>query len=426
MYSALFRITHNEVTPRALPADTLDPTIRKCLGIAAVAWDVYLEDLRQTVSKKVMKDVESNRRGATVMETTRTTDGARHDDTMTMERDDYDKQRQKHLQKWIKCHNPLSVGKDSQTGISSWQSLVIAMSPDLASQSQGLPSPPGIRTVSVREAALGLASTGPTHIQAPALSGGSCFPSVVALANTFIDKHGRDHPLDAEQWRVSIWVLFLHRHKIAILPWKSGRGRRHQQATIQYWTSIIHSKTEIGAAEHDVDVRNHQSNLDRMEEELINNDPSRAWSIRDMRIQDLIKILELEQLPEEWTDDKYPADSGSLGQTYRHIHRTYNNSNPIHRLMMIMGFLFYKAVPFVCRSKTTTQAIKPGQDTTEIVRHTPWLADHGRRGMQEKTWQHGHMFFTYCLSLVEPSSPLLQKLKRGDVMGETWSGPHCE
>jgi hypothetical protein len=335
------------------------------------------------------------------------------------------------MERWFKSQEPLSYAEDAY----------IPLLRCLNRPNTPLALPLGnVQSMSTFELAAMLFDMAkpdrPSQLQAPVCTKGS-FLNVLKVAVKLI-MHRASEQVDLPKYVVKIIASVLDLHKIHHVVWSAPltpgeNGRPTRKAVYNYWRStgkaMEHGQAAIMQVletdeREELEVRNitTQANL---------TDVTSDWKVTGVKITDFAKYLHKQRLPEECDASfaSLTATNDYVGQTYTWVTSHYTSTKPVHKLALVVAYLFTKVLPHAAHGPAPAGLKTLSRNSaavTAAVRAEPWIVNTStRKGCKDPT-PFLVMVFVYIVALMEPDSPLRRYMRESsnDSLGEPWTKKH--
>jgi hypothetical protein len=277
----------------------------------------------------------------------------------------------------------------------------------------------------------------PKQRQAPISNKGSFLTILKVAVGLILERATHTDTTSSAKYAVHILGTILDFHKIHHVPWSTpslpgSTGRPNRKAVHNFWRSTG-KKIESGqTAVMQVLLSDERDEIEVRDiaKQAETSDATADWEAIGLSISEFTKYIHKQCLPKDCSTSvaTISDQDGYLGRTYTWVTTHYNSKKPVHKLALIVAFLFTKVVPYTGHAAASPQLKLLGRNgaaITAAVRVEPWTDNASMRKGSKDPTPFLVMVFVYIIALIEPESPLRQYMKENsESLGESWTKKH--
>jgi len=389
------------------------------LHVIRFCFDHYLDDIKKCVKEGVDQDLKnSTERGRS--------------------------ERKKALARWLKGVGARSFNFKS----SEIKDLLIAVcgyNPDALGH--GLPPTNNVRLSAHQLATAIFAGTSPIQsntLRAPFFRNGTFQVVLRSALRSLFDLNSERLGAKVSDWLVLQIRRVLEAFEYKVVPWNAeacggdgnGNNNRQRLAAWNRWALInvtskdLASDRELSTSHIEDAVQNALSKAIHLQ---LQSDPTLPWTLGEVEISELPRILKRGTLPKwelpfrEATDRDGP--NGYVYETYEWARDRFDANDPAHYVALTLAVLLGKLCPYLNHDKEI--CAKLFSEKTSVME--------ARTLASELTWEPNPKlsyrdagkvacaFITTALALTDPQSPLLKRMRKGTgSLGKEWNNKNRE
>ncbi|KAI5999940.1 hypothetical protein EDD15DRAFT_2362477 [Pisolithus albus] len=414
-YHAIFHVKHGICNlPDMFESHITDRSTRLALYIITLAVRVYETDVRTLVQSGMNASLGDVGQGP---------DADDHEVAIRLE-------RTQALEAWSNIKDKI-LGYECR----AHTHLVRAVVSDPRNLIDGLPksvhSPKSIQWFA-REM-ISASASGAAHPRAPFISGGGALPVMRVALSEAKCQLGITN-MDSEANVLDLLVRVLNKRHVMNVPWSRnptpGPGRPPSTVVYDSWVNLG-SRHPHGASEPLIVGPSQRRIADATQSSTIasEKDCRAPWSVNDLSIQELHRMLDRSTLPVEWSLQliSLPNSDSYVTKTYEWVRDNYDGSKPVHQTALIVAIIFAAVLPNILHDSTPShlRSVTTPEAITHAVRSSPWCPPPpGRKGF---TSSHHFvtMMSTFIIAMYEPTSPLrIYMNEHQGNMGAPWTSKH--
>ena len=410
-YETEFRIQHVLHTANDRFRDKIsNETVRQCVVIAEVAFQMFFRDVRQIVKAGIEGGMRRQ--------------GEDEDDQQSSK--DVDRERKRKLKAWMRnAEGILDFENDN------YATLLRAISTSPEEIAKGLPgmAERQITTTVFATKLYNMVKDQHNHcIEAPVLSKGMFYPAL-KVAIKHIGK--RSAVKKTSMFVIEVLRLTTEVLRIRFVPWKMQQAGRGHPPRVPVWNSwmslgMANEMSEERAILLRLDEALHRVALDAQQDAMA-RDANVLWKASEIKLGDVLRYLESPMLPMDWAIPQQSSDY--VKETYEYVRARYDNKKALHRLALLVGIVMSRSLPNIFPPMNTGELLERHMtraETRRVAQGLAWVSKNKTKGMKDGSI-FMTMFMTFIIGLYESESPLREYMKaHGDTLGNAWTDKHRE
>jgi len=392
-----------------------NPNNRYCLVVADIAIRRFIVDTKVMVRDGILRENQA------------ASDGDASPLQQAAER------RIKNMELWLKSEEPLSYAEDA------FLPLLRCLNQPQTALALPLGNNQSMSILELAALMFHMAKQdNPTQRQAPVSNKGSFLTILQVAVRLILERATPTDTMSSDKFAIRILGAILDFHKIHHVPWSTpslpgSTGRPNRKAVHNFWRStgktIESGQTAImqvllSDERDEIKVRDIAKQAEA-------SDATADWQAVSLSVSEFTKHLHKQCLPEDCSTSLATISDQNdyVGRTYTWVTTHYNSKKPVHKLALIVAFLFTKVVPFTGHAAASSELKRLGRNGTAItaaVRAEPWTDSTATRKGSKDPTPFLVMVFVYIIALIEPESPLRKYMKENgkESLGEPWTKKH--
>ena len=240
------------------------------------------------------------------------------------------------------------------------------------------------------------------------------FQSILPTMIVALDRHapvapdGQEADAFRAEWVASLFNTLFPSLQIEFLPWKAIGADSRGLAVFNSYVNCM------GTSQRRQQITLSQTPT-QGESSAISDRLGGAWTVANKSLRDLSSYMFHARLP---SDVEYPQAGKEIWTELRGWVNgiRYTPSNLHHHLALIIALFMNRLAPH-CQLPSTTRSVtlSGGQTFFDAIRGIPWVP--GKRGQPPGGATFG-VWYLWILALIEPSSPLRERLNIQNTLGD--------
>ena len=413
VYEATFNIAHTAHPLRNFQSK--DASVALSLRLLDYAFKVYEDDVRRLVEEGVKHSLGP-------------VDESDEDNPLVQ-------QRLRALTQWLKQETPLGHANAANA------LLIRAIRNDPRFLEAGLPrSQEGHRNIywfanKILDA-VDQMCRGREGVHAPFITKGASLAAMRAVVDQIRSLLALPLDEDGNSTVINLIVKSANQRQIANIPWARGRapgpGRHPTKVIYDIWINLGKPKgpgrlSLPGPCAVTPSDRRDKDGLQSTKHMTL-TDCRASWSTKDLKLEDLYRILDHTCLPDEWNLKQVtlPNNDEYVAKTYRWVTKFYDGAKPIHKTAMLLSIIFSRCLPNIFHDRNTPHSARGADEITRRVRNEAWIpkANMKQGGFSQRI-PFVIMMATFIIAMYEDKSPLRAHMAlHGNSFGEEWTKKH--
>jgi hypothetical protein len=406
--------------------DSHSERLKKGLDICRIAFEALFEDTKRLVTVGVRANIAHHKARAS----------SGKESSKVFSRSDT---REKNLERWLKCRNPLSYGE--RDGMETFELLLEAVSSEEDSISDGLENWHEFGTTRY-EFAKSLVEmsrpVNPSAVKAPVARNG-CFLPVLKIAHKSLISLAKECESNEEKQKefvLDTMTKAVKEFKINFFPApkaKSGSaGAPNSKPVWNSWGNLGHKEKKgvrIGSNLGSGGSRGTVHPARVAYNNAVANDSNAQWTAKTLTLKTLKKALCKTSLPEDY---KLPQESKEeyVNETYRWVKDNYNGTKAVHHLALLVAIIVASSLlpnlfmPIGLKWQFVNA--KTPEEVRKVFDEMEWISKE-KKGMSDKAI-FICMFTTLIIGIYEKESPLRKHMESAERkgLGDGWMNKHSK